>query len=106
MKKAIISMVVVCAFSVPIVASAGESNRDGTVQEQIKITYNPQMASTVEGRERLERKIRRAAAEVCGPQHLLRAGSLNQMIENRNCYRQAVADAMSSIEPSGIAVTD
>ena len=105
MKKSILSMVVVCALSVPVVASAGETNVR-TVQEQVKITYSPEMASTLEGRERLERKIRQAAAKVCGPQHLLRAGSLSQMSANRDCYRQAVADALSAIKLSGIATTD
>lgn len=113
MKKFIFSMVVACAFSAPAVASAGETvgetagkTKAGIVQEQIRITYSPEMASTVEGRERLERKIREAAAEVCGPQHLRRAGSLSLMIANRNCYQKAVADAMSAIKLPGIATTD
>ena len=105
MKKSIFSMIVVCAFSVPAAASADES-KIGTVQEQIKITYSQEMVSTVEGRERLERKIRQAAAEVCGPQDLRRAGSFSRMKANRDCYRQAVADAMSAIKLSGIAITD
>lgn len=105
MKKSIFYMVVVCAFTAPVVASA-EDKHVGTVKEQISITYNPTVASTVEGRERLERRIRQAAAEVCGPQTIRRAGSLSLMSANRNCYRKAVADAMSAIKHSGVAAKD
>jgi len=104
MKKSIWSMVIVCAFSVPALASAVEKSA-GPVQAEIKITYSAEMASTAEGRELLERKIRRAAVEVCGPQDLRRAGSLGLMSANRNCYRQAVEEAMRAIKPYGIATT-
>ncbi|MEZ5490290.1 MAG: UrcA family protein [Gammaproteobacteria bacterium] len=105
MKKAIFTMVVVGAFSATAVAGVSEPDVDAE-QGQVRITYSPEMVSTAEGRETLERKIRQAAAKVCGPQDLRRAGSFSRMSANRNCYRKAVADAMNTIKPSGIAITD
>lgn len=105
MKKIIVSMAAVCAFSVPMLASADET-KVGTVEQQVKITYSPQMAATAEGRKQLERRIRQAAKEVCGPQDQRRAGSVTQMTANRLCYRQAVAEAMNAIKVSGLAAMD
>lgn len=97
-------MLIICAFSGSALGSAGEKSA-GPVQAEIRITYSAAMASTVEGRELLERRIRQAAAEVCGAQDLRRAGSLGLMNANRNCYRQAVEEAMRAIRPYGIATT-
>ena len=46
----------------------------------------------------LESQIRLAAEQVCGSQNLRRAGSIRQVVKNRNCYQKAVAGALDSIK--------
>jgi len=84
------------ALTIPAIASAEVKSKQIT-EGEVRVTYNASDTATNYGRVELERQIRRAAKDVCGPQNLRRAGSLGQLMDNRNCYEKAVADALKSI---------
>jgi UrcA family protein len=96
MKKQIVSIVVAVAFAVPILASA-HVEIEKLEENKVVVSYNPQEASTAAGRVELERQIRRAAAEVCGPQRLGKAGSLAEFVVNRACFKETLTKAMLKV---------
>lgn len=64
---------------------------------KVVVSYNAEDASTVQGRVELERGIRRAASQVCGPQRLGKAGSLAEYLKNRACFEEAVSKALLKV---------
>ena len=103
MRKQIYSVAVAVAFAIPSLASADVETQ--TIDEtKVVVTYDLQEASTDLGREQLEREIRKAADQVCGPRNLREAGSLKAVMDNRTCYRNALASAMKSVETGSVAV--
>lgn len=96
MKKQIVSIVVAVAFAVPALASA-HVEIEKVEENKVVVSYDLQEASTAPGRVELERQIRRAAAEVCGPQRLGSAGSLAEFVSNRACFEETLIKAMSKV---------
>lgn len=96
MNQFINSFTLVMALTVPAIASA-EVKLNQLTEEQVSVTYTADDAVSSSGRTALKFQIRRAAGKVCGSQNLRRAGSVRQLMENRNCYQKAVADALNSI---------
>jgi len=58
------------------------------------------------GMATLQRRIERAASEVCGSTDIRLAGSLGQVRENAQCREDAVAAALSQVPSSRIASTN
>jgi UrcA family protein len=74
------------------------SYNPGKVEEnKVVVSYNPEEVSTTLGRVELERQIRAAAAEVCGPQRVGKAGSLAEFVNNRACFKEALTKALLKV---------
>ena len=71
------------------------------------VAYGDLDLSSVEGRENLEFRLRRAAREVCQHESFRRTGSLRHYGKTRECYEQALADALGQVDSSQqvVAVT-
>ena len=96
MNKLIMPMALTMALTIPAIVSA-EIESSQVSKEEVRITYTNYDVAPSSGRVELERQIRRAAEKVCGPQNLGRAGSMRQLLINRNCFERAVADALRSV---------
>ncbi len=95
--KAVIKLVSFCAGISLTAMAAAEVETRQLDEDKVLVSYSAADTSTSHGRETLERKIRRAAERVCGPQHLHGAGSVRQLTDNRACFNAAVANAMKDI---------
>ncbi|MFT6094072.1 MAG: UrcA family protein [Pseudohongiellaceae bacterium] len=96
MKNQIYSMAVMIALVIPSLASA-DAETEKVQDNKVVVSYNPAEASTASGRIELERQIRRAASEVCGPQRISNAGSLAEYVTNRACFEEAVTAALAEV---------
>jgi len=96
MKKQIVSIVVAAAFAIPTLASA-DVEIEKVEENKVVVSFNPVEVSTAPGRIELERQIRAAAAEVCGPQRVGQAGSLAEYVDNRACFKEAVSKALLQV---------
>lgn len=96
MKKQIYSIVVAVALVLPSLASAHEKI-EKVEEDKVVVSYNAMEASTILGRVELERQIREAASEVCGPQRVSTAGSLSEYVNNRACFKDAVSKALAKV---------
>lgn len=96
MKKQIYSIVVAVALVLPSLASAHEKI-EKVEEDKVIVSYNSVEATTALGRVELERQIRRAASEVCGPQRVSTAGSLSEYVNNRACFKDAVSKALAKV---------
>ncbi|MDP6535965.1 MAG: UrcA family protein [Gammaproteobacteria bacterium] len=97
MNKLFKSFALIMALAIPAIASAGVE-RNQIAEDKVVITFNASEATTESGRVELERQIRQAAEQVCGPQNLSRTGNMREWIQNRECYNKAVADALDAIK--------
>ena len=96
MNKLIKPLTIILAITIPAIASA-DIKLAQLAENEIRVTYNVDDTATNYGRVELERQIQRAAEKVCGAQNLRKAGSIRQVLKNRNCYDKAMADAMNSV---------
>ena len=97
MNKLIKPFVCIMALTIPTLASAHiESNQVN--ENEVVVTYNAAEATTESVSIELERQVRRAAKKVCGPHDMSRAGGMRRSLQNRDCYKNAVADALDSIK--------
>jgi UrcA family protein len=96
------------ALSAASQASAGQANGDFATSEDdgtqsIRIEYARAQLATDDGLDMLYRKIKRAAAEICGPRGLREAGGLSNASRNRKCYEEAVGAAVSQVGSTRMA---
>ena len=101
MNKLIKPFVCIMALTIPTLASADvESNQVN--ENEVVVTYNAAEATTESVSIELERQVRRAAKKVCGLQYMNPAGGLRRWSQNRDCYENAVADALDSIKKTSM----
>jgi UrcA family protein len=98
------------AVSLGTVTAARAGQLDETVIHEksavsATVTFSRADLATADGRELLERRIRRAAEKVCGPLSYRDAGSLGILAERRECYNRAVDQAMSEVAAGQLAST-
>lgn len=67
--------------------------------------YRSELATT-EGRATVERRIERAAEQVCGSLDYREVGSLSRVARNKACYDGALAQAMSTVSVNSVARID
>lgn len=87
-------------------ASAGsvsETIVHGQVLPTETVTFKQSELATAEGREAVEKRVRNAAENVCGPTDYRIAGSLSRSAKNKECQSQAVAQAMTQITNDSVA---
>lgn len=97
MNKLIKPFAFIMALAIPAIASANVELSQVT-ENEIVVSYNAHMTTTKSGLVELEHQVRLAAEKICGPQNLSRTGDMRRWLENRNCYEQAVANALYSIK--------
>lgn len=97
MRKQIFALAAAAAVAIPALAST-DVEIDAVADGKMLISYDLKKVSTEEGRAELERQIRRAANQVCGPRTVRQAGSLAMATANRNCFNDAVASALRTVE--------
>ena len=108
--KSILSVAALTLAAGYSIGSAAETVSEtvihGSALHSQSVSYSKAELQTSDGRAVLERKIERAAEQVCGPQGLYEAGSLSRAAKNRDCFDQAVNDAMSQIGADQLATRD
>ena len=80
-----------------VVQAAPDSTRS------LVVRYHPAELQSAEGKSRIEREIKLAAKEVCGPQSMRAAGSLSILRHNKACYDKAMASASAQMTESQVA---
>ncbi len=98
-RKKIVTALLFAASALPLAALAGP-----TVSEHAsaRVSYRDLDISASEGIETLDRRLHRAANEVCGSVDFRKVGWSAARL-NRQCAAQAVAKAWAKIQNSGIA---
>ncbi len=84
-------------YSETVVSTSAEGLR------QVNISYHDLDLSSKAGQETLRWRIDRAAKLVCGPTDYRGAGSLAQVRDNRECRRNALAQAHSQANIGTVA---
>ena len=79
---------------------------EGARAPSATVTFSRAELATNEGRETVERKIRNAAAAVCGSRDLRIIGSLAAAARNEACYEDALAQGMSQLNAGQLASID
>ena len=97
MNKLIKPFIFILALTIPAIANA-EVKLSQLTDNEVRVTYNADDAVTNYDHIELERQIRSAAELVCGSQNLRQAGSIRQVVINRNCYQKAVKEALDSVK--------
>lgn len=70
--------------------------------EARSVYFSQAEMATEDGRSAVEQRIRKAAEAVCGPIDY-EAGSLSRYADRKECYHQAVAQAMSQVSADQVA---
>lgn len=83
----------------------GETLVQGTAMPSETISFSRAELSTEASRAALEYRIREAAEQVCGSVSYRQAGNLGEYTKRKDCYDQAVSQAMSQIGADQIAST-
>lgn len=91
--KGIIATVAVFAFSVPAVSMAEELKGRSE-----KVDYTDLDIVKDAGAETLYRRLQAASKRVCGVESLYNAGSLRVLRAQRDCYREALDNAVTKID--------
>ena len=90
---------VAAAVSLSVNAEGYDETRvvsDASALPRVTVSYEDLDLNSVEGQETLHRRLSRAAREVCGSSNLRRVGSLARATANKNCYDQALAEAVQA----------
>lgn len=108
---AIKSILSAAVLAVTAGISSGAAAMDETLVEASQVpsktvSFSPSELATVEGRAAVEHRVREAAEDVCGPMDYHRAGGLSGVADSKQCYKQAVAAAMSQIDAGQVASID
>lgn len=96
---AVIATLGASAFAIPALANA-DVEIQSVAENKVLVSYDLKEKSTEAGRAEIERQVRRAADQVCGPRTTREAGSFTEAKHNRECFKNAVADAMRTVSSS------
>lgn len=91
--KSVVATVAVIAFSVPAIASAEELKGRSE-----KVSYSDLNVDKQSGAQVLYRRLQIASKRVCGVESIKNAGSVRAMTEQRRCYRNALDQAVATID--------
>ncbi len=97
--KVIKSGIAAIAFGLMVlpVASHAAVKSSQTNTNRVVITYSQDDLKSASGRSALEKEIRSAATLVCGEVDYGKTRSLQAVGEQRSCYHEAVADALTDL---------
>ena len=96
--------------SVSLLANAddyGETYTSATAEglRTVAVGYGDLNLASNAGQLALQRRINRAAQQVCGSAYMREAGSLRQASDNRNCQERAISEVMDQLSKHQIAST-
>ena len=94
MSKILSTGIVALALTLSMGASAAIKGTDLAVRVDVQDLD----LTTVQGKQVLHARLKRAAKQVCGSQDVRTAGSLENARTNRACYNEALAGAVQSVE--------
>ena len=108
-KKSLSVAVLSVTASLSTNVSAGalsETVVQGDVLPSQSVSFYRSELATTEGRAAVERRIERAAEQVCGSLDLREVGSLSRVARNKECYDGAVTQAISAVSGNNVARID
>ena len=111
MTKSVSAIAFGIAASVAMTAAAdnyGETMVSTSAEglQTMTVSYADLDLSTAEAQETLYYRISRAARKVCGSSNLRRVGSVKRVAENKSCYENAMAQALSQTTAAQVATTN
>ena len=98
-RKKIFTVVLFAACTLPLVALAGPALSE---HGSVRVSYRDLDISTSEGMDTLERRLHRAATQVCGSADFRKVG-WSAARKNGQCIDQAVAKARAKLQNSRFA---
>lgn len=94
-------VVMAAALSTPFVANAAMIN--GHQHASVSIPVESFNLETEKGEALFYAKLKSAAKQVCGTSSLREAGSLEQVLQNRVCYKEALTHAVQDVNDAGVS---
>ncbi len=113
--QAVTKTLTAVAFSVAAsvsMSAAADNYSETTVStsaeglQTMTISYADLDLSTAAAQETLYYRLSSAARKVCGSSDVRRTGSVRQAAENKSCYENTLAQALSQTTASQVATTD
>lgn len=95
--KGVVATVAVIAFSVPAIASADELK--GRAE---KVTYADLDVQKEEGATVLYRRLQQASKRVCGMDQYRNAGTVREMSQKNQCYRETLDRAVAKVDNAAL----
>ena len=95
MRYAVMALMSVAMVAGAVHATASESDSEN--YEVVKVSYADLNLASDAGMATLQRRIDRAAEQVCGPQSTRAAGSLSRAKKGQDCFDMARESAMDSV---------
>ncbi len=92
-RKLLIASAVI-VLGIPAIAGATPNARD-VEDNAVRVSYADLNLSNEAGLMTLYKRLQSASRAVCGPRSLFEAGSLEQLNENKTCYRNALSKAVA-----------
>ena len=111
MTKTVSAIAFSIAASVSMTAAA-ESYSETTVStsaqglQTLTVSYADLDLSSADAKETLYYRLSGAARKVCGSSDFRRTGSVRQAAENKSCYENTLAEALSQTSAAQVATTD
>ena len=94
--KSLLAAIIVVALGAPAVASADA--KSGLKGVAVKVSYADLNLEKQEGAKALYRRLQQASKQACGYRGLKISGSLRQMVETQQCYREALSVAVENLD--------
>lgn len=80
------------AFCVPFTAQASSDSVDSVTVEYAGID-----TTHIQGQDQLYKKLKHAAAKVCGSTNMREVGSVRRVTENKRCAKEALGRALEQV---------
>ena len=84
--------------AVLLAVSMGAGAKIKGTDTAVRVDISDLDLATVDGQRIMESRVKRAAKQVCGPQDMKIAGSLENARRNRACFDEAFTNAVSSVD--------
>lgn len=85
---------VVTVLAIPAIAGATPYINDNN-RVAVRVSYADLDLSSDAGLQTLYTRLKAASSAVCGSRSLFEAGSLDQLAQNKRCYRKALSKAVA-----------
>jgi UrcA family protein len=93
LRKSLLATAIAVLAIPAMVTAMPHVNEEG--RTEIRVSYADLNLSSKAGLLTLYSRLQSASIAVCGPQNLYEAGSLEQLMNNRQCYQNALSKAVA-----------